>query len=902
VLGPRRARSRAAAGVSEPVPAGASTDGAEASSTLAAAPTSGPVEPAPGETDLIAREDPAPGETEPAAADGATPSTTEPAASDGTGPFASSTTETPPGTTDQPEPAPPADPTDPPDTPDQPRTRRRRWRAGIAALVAAALLAGAGLAGLLAYPKLRLMRDAVDLTPGLQQVDHGARGLVGLGEGVYVNYQNDGLRITRWNRLVWRSVDRGSAVTAGLGQLQWRGAQAKGGVLRARELVDQALGNLRIEQREYHGSFVRYTGRIFAGDPHGPDSRPLVITVTRRAADGRVLLDVEVPGAAVVTIHEFRYAGYTYRGLGEQLAPAVLRGGRWPIVTRSPGTGRGALPLTWYEDLAPGGDIGGDARGGDLATTSAPMPFYLASTMTGVALDTTAYSVVDLSHGGRVDVSVWAPRMRARLYDGDDPEYLVAAHSADTGRMRPPPAWATSGAIVGVRGSSARIRGAVATLDDAGAHVAAVLVRDGGNRTRYPDWDALVAELRERGVRTMAAASPTITEPSLRARAESLGYLVHHDDGRGTDLVDLTNAQAFSWYAGVLAASMREDGLSGWLAEGGDDLPMDARLAAGNASDAHNSWPTRWAQLTRLACQRAGVPDCLVLQDSAAEQTPQFAGVFDQGRQVTDWSEHDGLASVLRGKLSAGLSGMAMVSSGVGGWSSPNVRAWPDPKRTDELLARWAELEAFGSVLRTEDGDAPGSMPQVWDSPSRTAAFAHATQLFAATADYRRQVMETAARTGLPVVRPFWIEYPDARQSATSDEFFFGDSLLVVPVLQPGQRQVQAVLPAGDWIELFTGRTYSGPTPYPTPTPSAAGDQREKPGSGKGAGPDDEVDQGVQPPPPPGGGPDETPPPAPITVTIPAPLGQPVVLFRQGDPQGEALRAALLKVPHLATR
>lgn len=780
------------------------------------------------------------------------------------------------------------------------RARRRRvLRATIAALVSTVLVVGVvGTGLLLSYPKLRLMRDAVDLEPGLQVVERGARGQVGLGEGVYVNFQNDGLRITRWNRLVWRSVDRGSAVTAGLGHLEWRGGDAKGGVLRAREVVEQSLGNVRIDHREYHGSFVSYTGRVFADSPNGSTSRPLTITVTRRTSDSRVLLDVEVPGAAVVAVHEFRYAGYTYRGLGEQLAPAVLRDGRWPIVTRVPGTGRGEQPLTWWEDLAPGGDVGGTARGGDQATTSAPMPFYLASTMTGMALDTTAYSVVDLSHGGRVDVSTWSPRLKARLYDGDDPEYLVAAHSADAGRMRPPPTWATSGAIVGVRGTSARIRGAVTSLVEAGARISAVLVRDGGNRSRYPDWDRLVADLRGQGVRTMAAASPTVSDPALRARAQAFGYLVTHADGRSTDLIDLTNARAFSWYANVLAATMREDHLSGWLAEGGDDLPMDARLAQGNASDAHNSWPTRWAQVTRLACERAGVADCLVLQDSAAESTPQYAGVFDQGRQVTDWSEQDGLVSVLRGKLSAGLSGMSMVSSGVGGWSSPNVRFWPDPQRTDELLERWAELEAFGSVLRTEDGDAPSTMPQVWDSPSRRAAFAHATQLFAATAGYRQQVMTTAARTGLPVVRPFWIENPDARQSATSDEFFFGDSLLVVPVLHAAQRQVQAILPAGDWVELFTGRTYSGPTPYPTPTPSGNdADQQDDKAKAKA-----QEDKGVQPPPPPGGGPDETPPPAPITVTIPAPLGQPVVLFRKGDPEGEALRAALLQVPKLATR
>ncbi len=766
----------------------------------------------------------------------------------------------------------------------------RRAVAAVASVVLLAVAGGTGL--LLTYPKLRLIQDAVDLEPGLQVVAPGVGGAVGLGEGVYVSYQNDGLRITRWNRPVWRSVDRGSAVTAGLGHLEWRGGDTKGGVLRAREVVEKALGNLRIEKRDYHGTFVRYTGRVFADNPQGRYSRPVTITVTRRTSDSRVLLDVEVPGAAVVAVHEFRYAGYTYRGLGEQLAPAVLRDGRWPIVTRVPGIGRGELPLTWWEDLAPGGDLGGTARGGDQATTSAPMPFYLASTMTGLALQTTAYSVVDLSHGGRVDVSVWSPDLHARLYDGDDPEYLIAAHSADAGRMRVPPAWTSQGAIVGVRGSSARIRSAVTSLIRSGARISAVLVRDGGNRSRYPDWDRLVADLKGQGVRVLAATSPTVTDPALRRRAESFGYLVHHDDGRGTDLVDLTNAQAFRWYAGVLAATLRDDGLSGWLAEGGDDLPMDARLAAGNASDAHNSWPTRWAQLTRLACEQAGMPDCLVLQDSAAEDTPQYAGVFDQGRQITDWSEQNGLVSVLRGKLSGGLSGMSMISSGVGGWSSPNVRFWPDPKRTDELLARWAELEAFGSVLRTEDGAAPSSMPQVWDSPARRAAFAHATQLFAVMADYRQQVMETAARTGLPVVRPFWIENPDARQSATSDEFFFGDSLLVVPALHPGQRQVQAILPAGEWVELFTGRTYSGPTPYPTRSPSEEQENKR----------DDTIDRGVQPPPPPGGGPDETPPPSPISVTIPAPLGQPVVLYRKGDKQGEALRAALLTVPELRKR
>jgi alpha-glucosidase len=246
-------------------------------------------------------------------------------------------------------------------------------------------------------------------------------------------------------------------------------------------------------------------------------------------------------------------------------------------------------------------------------------------------------------------------------------------------------------------------------------------------------------------------------------------------------------------------------------------------------------------------------------------------GVLDQAEQNTDWSEHDGLPSVLPAKLTAGLSGVTQLHSGVGGWSSPSVPLMGASERSDELLARWAELEAFGSLLRSEDGAEPAAMEQVWDSSARAASFARATRLFAALAPYRRQVTATAAATGLPVVRPFWLEDTNARQAGADDEYFFGSSLLVVPVLHEGQREVRAALPAGRWVELFSGRTYSGP-PQARPTPTRTARQT---------------------PAPPVQDPDATLPPRPLAVTIPAPLGQPVVLYRAGDAAGEQVRALL---------
>jgi sulfoquinovosidase len=743
------------------------------------------------------------------------------------------------------------------------------------AALAAVVTVGALLVG--GYPQLRERRDGSDLEPGLVTVAPVARGAVSLGNGVYAQLSGGGLTVNRRSAVVWRGVDRGSPVTAGLGRLRWRGPTSDprdAGVLRAQERVTRSLGNLVITGRRLRDASVSWTGALTdaSDDPRG--TLPVTLTVTRRERDSRVLLDVSVPGADVVAIHEYRRDGYTVRGLGAQGVGEFLEDGRYPVLTRADGIGRGRWPLTAWQDLVRHGS------GGDPATTSAPVPAYLSSAGSGVALDTSRYAVVDLRHRGRVDSSVWADRLRARLYDGT-PAQLLAQHAADVGLPPVPPAWATSGAVVGVRGSVARIRSVVTRLTDAQAVVAAVLVRDGGVRRRYPGWAALVDRLRARDVRVMTSVSGGLAlapraggpddEPALLETARSHGWLVEDASGRPATvrvedpdvggvagaLVDLTDPAAVAWYTGVLAARMRADGLSGWSVEGGDELPLTARLAAGDAADEHNAWPRRLAALTRAACVRAGRPDCLLVQRTADERTAAATGVLSLGGRVADWSPEDGLAGVLPATFNAGLSGLGLVHSGVGGASAPSVPLWPDGRRTDELLARWAELELFGPLLRTEDGDRPDRLAQVWDSPVRLRQFARVTRLFAATAEYRRRAIAQTRRSGAPLVRPVWAGYPRLLQGSTSGELLMGSSVLAKPVVAAGEESVTVGLPPGTWVELFSGRRHVVPSP---------------------------------PEPPPGIRPE---PVAARQVRVAAPLGRPAVLFRADDPDAAPLRQAL---------
>jgi alpha-glucosidase len=71
--------------------------------------------------------------------------------------------------------------------------------------------------------------------------------------------------------------------------------------------------------------------------------------------------------------------------------------------------------------------------------------------------------------------------------------------------------------------------------------------------------------------------------------------------------------------------------------------------------------------------------------------------------------------------------------------------------------------------------------------------------------------MQKASVTGVPALRPLFLEYPGVENTATiEDEFLFGSDLLVAPVLWEGADTRSVYLPPGDWFDYWTGQRYSG--------------------------------------------------------------------------------------------
>ncbi|HUB13043.1 MAG TPA: alpha-glucosidase [Acetobacteraceae bacterium] len=525
-------------------------------------------------------------------------------------------------------------------------------------------------------------------------------------------------------------------------------------------------------------------------------------------------------------------------GCGEQMSYFDLRGRRFPLWTSEPGVGRDKTsPITFQADAD-------NHSGGDYYTTNYPQPSFISSRCYAAHVETTAYSAFDFRHDAFHELEIWAAPQRLEFHVAADFATLVGRISTRFGRQPRLPEWLYNGAIIGLK-DGADSFGRLEAYLEAGTRVSALWCEDWAgvrttsfgtrllwdwrwNPSRYPDLPRRIAELHARNIRFMGYANPYLcTDGTLYQEADALGLLARGPDGGSyhvefgeftAGVVDFTNPAASEWFATrILCANMLDLGLSGWMADFGEYLPIDARLAHGDAKLLHNAWPTLWAEVNARALARAGrTGDAVFFMRAGFTGVQRFCPLLWAGDQCVDFSRHDGLPSVICGALSSGLLGNAYHHSDVGGYTSlfGNVR-------TPELLMRWTEMAAFTPVMRTHEGNRPRDNLQIDQSPEVLAHFARFTRIWCHLAPYLRALCDEAAASGLPAQRPLFMHFPtDAAGYAIQDQYLYGPDLLVAPVQQPGRTNWSVHLPAGaDWTHVWSGTTHRGGTRITVPAP-----------------------------------------------------------------------------------
>jgi alpha-glucosidase len=176
-----------------------------------------------------------------------------------------------------------------------------------------------------------------------------------------------------------------------------------------------------------------------------------------------------------------------------------------------------------------------------------------------------------------------------------------------------------------------------------------------------------------------------------------------------------------------------------------------------------------------------------------------------------------------------GLSGFAFTGADVGGFAgTPPL----------DLLTKWLEIGAFQPIDRDHTELRTGDQEPWVGGPEQEAIRRRYIEARYHLMPYLYTLAEEASRTGLPMVRPLFLEFPDAAPDkhpididvSAAGEFLLGRDLLIAAPAFPGELdRYQVEFPSEDWYNYWTGEKVPAKTgAHPGPTETAANQVRLK--------------------------------------------------------------------------
>lgn len=526
----------------------------------------------------------------------------------------------------------------------------------------------------------------------------------------------------------------------------------------------------------------------------------------------------------------FKTSGEHFFGFGEQFSHLDFKNRKPHILTEEQGIGRGDKPVSKFTKTF--------GVCGDEFSSYAPMNFFFTEKNEAFIFTGSPYIKYDFTKQNSFHVESWSKELKIKYITAENLKELLLKATELTGRMPELPDWAF-GTWLGLQGGEAKVEGIVNQALQENNPVGAIWIQDwvGRRKTRfgsqlwwtwqvdktsYPNFSEFCNRMRKQNIRVLGYVNSFMAnEGELYEEAKSNGYLVKNKRGEDYEiktagfpayLIDLTNPGAFEWMKNVIRRNLIDIGMSGWMADYGEWLPLDAQLFSGiNPLEYHNQYAVDWARLNREAIHEAGREnDIVFFTRSGAIGSAKYSTLFWAGDQMVDWGEHDGLPSAVCALITSGLSGITLNHSDIGGYTTVD-NVFLKVKRDEELLKRWIEFAAFTPVFRTHEGLKPESNFQVYSNDSIMKFFSRFGRIHWALKDYFKELSKEATEKGIPIIRALLLEFPnDTLTYSIKDEFLLGEDLLVAPVLSKGAKSRAVYFPTGEWLNVWTNETVTG--------------------------------------------------------------------------------------------
>ena len=453
------------------------------------------------------------------------------------------------------------------------------------------------------------------------------------------------------------------------------------------------------------------------------------------------------------------------------------------------------------------------------------IPFYLSSRMYGAFYHTSDYCKLSLADHSTRSVQFLCDRatLDVFLIGGRTPEEILRGYRMLTGFPQMPPLWSfgiwmsrmTYFSADEVEHICERLRKEHYPCDvihlDTGWFRTDWLCEWKFNPERFPDPERFIQRLKDNGFKVSLWQLPYVAKGAEQLKEAKdnrfIGPLLKEQASEGSNFsaldyagtIDFTYDKAVNWYKNTLLKPLLDMGVKCIKTDFGENIHMDAVY--------QGMTPERLNNIYALLYQRAAFEvtkevtgDGIVWARSAwagCQRYPLHWG----GDSESSWN---GLAGSLKGGLHLGLSGFAFWSHDVPGFhSTPDFMNSP----VDEnVYVRWTQFGVFSSHIRYHGT----CKREPWHYPAIAPIVKRWWMLRYRLIPYTMEQSELACRTGFPMLRALIFHHPDDRQCwHIDDEYYFGSEFLVAPVMNSeGKRDIY--LPAGLWVNFFTGERLQG--------------------------------------------------------------------------------------------
>ncbi|TDU02585.1 alpha-D-xyloside xylohydrolase [Streptomyces sp. 846.5] len=353
----------------------------------------------------------------------------------------------------------------------------------------------------------------------------------------------------------------------------------------------------------------------------------------------------------------------------------------------------------------------------------------------------------------------------------------------------------------------------------------------------WPDPAAMVRELDELGVKLMVSVWPSVSPVSENYHAmldqglfinTEYGPVAHADwpdKGLGAysaqvAFYDATNpaGRAFVWdriKRNYLDHGIKVFWLDACEPELKPNFQGNLRYQAGPGLEVGNLYPRENARMIHDGMHAAGETEVVSLNRSSWAGAQRYGAALWSGDIGTDFAS---LRTQIKAGLNVALSGIPWWTTDIGGFHGGD----PADPAYREVLVRWFQYGAFCPLFRLHgfrgaeqklEPAMTGLPNEVWSYGEEAypilASYLHLRERLR---PYVMEQMRAAAETGVPPMRPLFLEFPEDRTAWTADDsFLLGPDLLVAPVTEAGARSREVYLPAGaEWTCAWTGAAYQG--------------------------------------------------------------------------------------------